>query len=201
VLQLAGLLTGNSTLNVTTFNNVRLPNGNRAFTIQPAIVYGNPGVGYLASTDGNPQVGGTAIHLYTVPDTGTPTLTVTDIPVAAYKVAPGAPQPNSTTSLAVAGDILTSSPVWRNGSLWIAQQVADSTGTLPVVRWYEVLTSSNTVRQTGTLNGAGAAFLPSITVDASGATDIVFDTSSTSQFASPTFAHREATDPLGQMPV
>jgi hypothetical protein len=201
VLQLAGLLTGNSTLNVTSFNNVKLPNGNRAFTIQPAIVYGTSGVAFLASTDGNPQVGGSAIHLYTVPDTGTPTLTATDIPVAAYKVAPGAPQPNSTTNLAVAGDILTSSPVWRNGSLWIAQQVADSTGTVPVVRWYEVVTSSNTVRQTGTLNGAGAAFLPSITVNASGATDIVFDTSSATQFASPTFAHREATDPLGQMPV
>lgn len=201
VLQLAGLLAGNSTLNVTTFNNVKLPNGNRAFTIQPAIMYGDPGVGYLASTDGNPQVGGSAIHLYTVPETGTPTLTAVDIPVAAYHVATGAPQPNSTTSLVVAGDILTSPPVWRNGSLWIAQQVADSTGTLPNVRWYEVLPSTNTVRQTGTVTGAGAAFLPSITVTASGATNIVFDTSSTTQFPSPAFAHREATDPLGATPV
>ncbi len=200
-LQLGGLLTGNSTLSVTTFNNVKLPNGNRAFTLQPAIVYGNPGTAFVASTDGNPQLGGSAIHLFTLPDTASPSLTVADIPVAAYKVAPGAPQPNSSTSLAVAGDILTSSPVWRNGSLWIAQEVADSTGTLPVVRWYEVVTSTKSVRQTGTINGAGAAFLPSITVTASGATDIVFDTSSSTQFASPAFAHREATDPTGQMPV
>jgi hypothetical protein len=202
VLQLAGLLAGNSTLNVTAFPNVHLPNGNRAFTIQPAIMYGDPGVGYMASTDGNPQVGGNAIHLWTVSETGTPTLSVVDIPVAAYKVGPPGPQPNTTNPLSISGDILTSPPVWRNGSLWIAQQVADSTGTVPVVRWYEVLPASKTVRQTGTLTGAGAAFIPSITVTASGATDIVFDTSnSSSQFASAAFAHREATDPLGTMPV
>ena len=200
-LQLAGLLTGNSTLSVTTFSNVKLPNGNRAFTIQPAITYGTPGVAFLASTDGNPQVGGSAIHVYTIPETGTPTLSAVDIPVSAYNLVPGAPQPNTATKLTISGDILTSSPVWRNGSLWVAHTVADSTGTNPVVRWYEVLTSNNTVRQSGTLTGAGAAFLPSITVSASGATDIVFDTTSSSQFASPTFAHREASDPLGQMPV
>src|SRR6476469_1011781 len=171
-LDLAGLLAGNPTLNVTTFSNVKLPNGTGAFTIQPAIMYGDPGVGYMASTDGNPQAGGNAIHLYTVSETSPPTLTAVDIPVAAYKVGPPAPQPNSTAVLSISGDILTSPPVWRNGSLWIAQQVADSTGTLPVVRWYEVVTSSKTVRQTGTVNGAGAAFIPSITVTASGATDI-----------------------------
>ncbi|HEY7402802.1 MAG TPA: Ig-like domain-containing protein [Candidatus Angelobacter sp.] len=200
-LQLAGLLTGNSTLNVTTFSNVQLPGGKRAFTIQPAITYGTPGVAFLASTDGNPQVGGSAIHVFTIPETGTPTLSQVDVPVAPYKVLAGAPQPNTTTQLTIGGDILTSSPVWRNGSLWVAHAVADSTGTNPVVRWYEVLTSNNTVRQSGTLTGAGTAFFPSITVTASGATDVVFHTTSSSQFASPTFAHREATDPLGQMPV
>jgi hypothetical protein len=201
-LQLAGLLAGNSTLSVTAFPNVHLPNGNRAFTLQPAITYGDPGVAYMASTDGNPQVGGNAIHLWTVTETGTPALSVVDIPVAAYKVGPPGPQPNTTNPLSISGDILTSPPVWRNGSLWIAQQVADSTGTVPVVRWYEVLPASKTVRQTGTITGAGAAFIPSITVTASGATDIVFDTSnSTSQFASAAFAHREANDPLGTMPV
>jgi len=200
-LQLAGLLTGNSTLNVTTFSNVKLPSGKIAFTIQPAITYGTPGVAFLASTDGNPQVGGNAIHLYRIPETGTPTLSAVDVPVAAYNLVADAPQPNTTTKLSILGDILTSSPVWRNGSLWVAHAVADSSGTNPVVRWYEVLTANNTVRQSGTLTGAGSAFLPSITVTGSGATDIVFDTTSSSQFASPTFAHREATDPLGQMPV
>ncbi|HYX53091.1 MAG TPA: Ig-like domain-containing protein [Candidatus Limnocylindrales bacterium] len=200
-LQLAPLLTGNSTLSVTTFNNVKLPSGGRAFTIQPAVTYGTPGTAYLASTDGNPQVGGSAIHLFTVPETATPTLSVVDVPVAAYKVVASAPQPNTTTQLTVSGDIMISSPVWRNGSLWVAHAVADSTGTIPVVRWYEVVTGTKTVRQSGTLTGAGAAWYPSITVTASGATDIVFHTSSSTQFASPTFAHREASDPLGTMPV
>jgi hypothetical protein len=201
-IQLAGLLTGNSTLNLTSFPDVKLPNGNRAFTIQPAIVYGSSGVAFLASTDGNPQVGGNAIHLYTIPETGTPTLTATDIPVTAYTVGQaGVPQPNSTTKLTIGGDIMTSPPVWRNGSLWVAHSSGDSAGGLPVVRWYEVVTASLTVRQSGSVTGAGIAFFPSITVTASGATDIVFHTTSSTQFVSPAFAHREATDPLGQMPV
>jgi hypothetical protein len=201
VLQLADLLAGSSTLHVTTFANVKLANGKLAFTIQPAIMYGSSGVAYLASTDSSPQVGGSSIHLFSIPTAGTPTLTVTEIPVAPFKLSQLAPQPNSSTSLENIGDILSSPPVWRNGSLWITHQVADATTGLPAVRWYEVVTSTHTVRQSGTINGAGAAFFPAITVTASGATDLVFYTSSKTQFASAAFAHREASQPLGQMPV
>ena len=201
VLQLADLLAGNPTLHVTTFPNVKLPNGKPAFTIQPAIMYGNSPVAYLAATDSSPQVGGSSIHLFSIPTTGTPTLTVTEIPVAPFKLSQSAPQPNSSTSLGDIGDIISSTPVWRNGSLWITHQVADATTGLPTVRWYEVVTSTHTVRQSGTIHGAGAAFFPAITVTASGATDLVFYTSSSTQFASAAFAHREASQPLGQMPV
>ena len=199
VIQLAGLLTGNTTLNVTSFADVKLPDGRRAFTIQPAIMYGTPGSAFLASTDSNPQVGGSAVHVFTIPDTGTPVLSMTDVPVTPYKVIAGAPQPNTTTQLTVGGDILISPPVWRNGSLWVTHTVADSTGTIPVVRWYEIATSTNTVKQSGTATGAGAAYLPAITVGNSGAADVVFNTSSSSQFPSAAFAHREPGDPLGQM--
>lgn len=198
-IQLAGLLTGNTVLNVTSFPDVKLPDGRRAFTIQPAIMYGTPGSAFLASTDSNPQVGGSAIHVFAIPDSGTPTLSVTDVPVTPYKVIAGAPEPNTTTQLTVGGDILVSPPVWRNGSLWVAHTVADSTGTIPVVAWYEVATATNTVKQSGTITGAGAAYLPAITAGTSGAADIVFNTSSSSQFPSAAFAHREPTDPLGQM--
>jgi hypothetical protein len=200
VLQLADLLTGAATLRVTTFPHAKLPNGGNAFTIQPAVMYGDQGVAYMASADGSPQLGGNSIHLFSIPTTGTPTLTVSDVPVAAYKVVASAPQP-STTRLSNEGDVLTSSPVWRNGSLWVTHAVADPTGQFPLVRWYEIVTATHSVRQSGTISGAGAAFMPSITSTATGATDIAFFTSSSSQFVSPAFAHREASQPLGQMPV
>jgi Bacterial Ig domain len=200
VLQLADLLSGAATLRVTTFPHVKLPNGGNAFTIQPAVMYGDQGVAYMASADATPSVGGNSIHLFSIPTTGTPTLTVTDIPVAAYKPVASAPQP-SATRLSNEGDILVSSPVWRNGSLWVTHAVADSTGQFPLVRWYEIVTATHSVRQSGTISGAGAAFMPSITVTATGATDIVFFTSSSTQFVSAAFAHREASQPLGQMPV
>lgn len=200
VLQLADLISGATTLRVTTFPHVKLPNGGNAFTIQPAVMYADKGVEYMASTDANPEVGGSSIHLFSIPTTGTPTLTVSDIPVAAYKPVASAPQP-STTRLTNEGDILVSSPVWRNGSLWVTHAVADPTGQFPLVRWYEIVTSTHAVRQSGTISGAGAAFMPSITVTGTGATDIAFFTSSSTQFVSAAFAHREASQPLGQMPV
>ncbi len=60
---LAELLAGNSTLNITTFENVQTAGGHEAFGIQPAVSYGTPSAEFLVAADfsANP---GTLLNLF-----------------------------------------------------------------------------------------------------------------------------------------
>jgi len=69
------------------------------------------------------------------------------------------------------------------------------------VRWYEIDTATETLKQSGTVSGAGNATYPAITVTPDGSATLVYTTSSSTQFASAGYAHRNASDPPGAMPV
>jgi hypothetical protein len=49
VIGLPELLSGNSSLKITTFKNVRDASGELAFSVQPALTYGTPGSEFLAA--------------------------------------------------------------------------------------------------------------------------------------------------------
>lgn len=196
VIQLADLLAGRSTLNMTQFKDVRDANGTRAFAIEPAITYGDSPQEFLLS---NPIFSSPVVALYTINTSGMPTLSVTNIAIPPFQPPPPASQRGSTTTIGAQGNIL--SPVWRNNSLWFTQGVADSTGQNAVVRWYEFDTNAKTFKQVGTVSGVGEAYFGALTVLPNGEVDMVYSTSSASQFVSGGYAHRDPTDPPNTMPV
>lgn len=194
IIPTSELIAGSSTLNVTRFKKVKTGSGAAAFGIEPAVQYGSSSEEFLL---GNPD--GNSIPFFTINTAGTPTLSVVNVPVPAFRNTPEAIQPNTTITIPPGPNVL--SPVWRNNSLWFTQGVADSSGQNPVVRWYELDTPSKAVKQVGTESGVGAAYYGALTVRPDGGVDLVYCTSSATQFASAGYAHRDPTDPPNTMPI
>jgi hypothetical protein len=197
-IQLPELLSGNPKLRITSFANVTGPSGAMLHgPIIPALTYGS-GPEYFVS-NGPPGV----LYVFSMPTTGALTLTSTVLNTVPYPEPPLAPQPGSSVGLGVGGDAIFT-VVSRNGSLWVSQSVGSGPGTPAanaVIRWYEIDPSGPSVRQLGTVVGAGDAFTPALTVRADGQADLVYSTSSATQFASAGYAHRNPTDSPNTMPV
>lgn len=190
VVGLPELLAGSNTLNVTRFTNLS-PNG----AIQGAHTYGNFAAEYLLESADQANV----LHIYKINTSGTPTLTTTDVSVPPYKEAPArAAQPGGVIGL-IDGPNDMLSAVWRNNSLWTAHTISSADGNSAVVRWYEIDTTTMTVKQSGEISGAGFASFPAITALADGEVFVVYTTSSATQFASAGWAHRDPSDPPGTM--
>ena len=191
VVGLAELLAGNSNLNITHF-----PSNAPAGAIQGAIPYGDSPTEYLLRS----AEAGVVLHLYMINTAGTPILSTTDVTVPAYQNPPPfAPQPGQGQLINSPTEIL--SAVWRDNSLWTAQSVASDDGSSAVIRWYEIDTTTKTVKQMGNVAGAGNANYGVITVLPDGEATLIYSTSSATQFASAGFAHRGPSDPAGTMPV
>lgn len=197
IVQMPELLSGNSNLRITDFPNVVAPSGAMVDgPIIPAVTYGASDREFLVSI-GPPGV----IYLYSVPTSGTPTLNSVQLNTTPYPAPPLAPQPGSSVGLSVGGDAMFTA-VWRDGSLWVAQSVGNGPGNpsaSAIIRWYEIDPVTPTVRQLGTVTGAGNAYIPALTVRPDGEVDLVYTTSSTMQFASAGYAHRNPTDPPNTM--
>ena len=191
VIGLAELLAGNSNLNITHF-----PSNASSGAIQGAITYGNSPTEYLLRSAET----GAVLHLYMINTAGTPMLTTTDVTVPAYQEPTAfAPQPGKGQLINSPTEILGA--VWRDNSLWTAHSVASDDGSSAVIRWYEIDTPTKTVKQMGTVAGAGNANYGVITVLPDGEATLIYSTSSATQFASAGFAHRSPSDPVGTMPV
>lgn len=199
VIQIPELLSGNSNLRITDFANVKGAGGAPVFgPIIPAITYGASDREFLVS-NGAPGT----LYVFSIPTSGTPTLSAAKLATTPYPPPPLAPQPKSSVGLSVGGDGIFTA-VWRNGSLWVSQSIGSGPGTPAanaVVRWYEIDPVTPAVRQLGSIAGAGDAFMPALTARADGQVDVVYTTSSTTQFASSGYAHRNPTDPPGTMSV
>ena len=191
VVGLAELLAGNSNLNITHF-----PSTASSGAIQGAITYGSSSVEYLIRSAGT----GNVLHLYMINTSGTPTLTTADLTVPSYNQPPPfAPQPGGGQLPNSPSEIF--SAVWRNNSLWTAHSVSSDDSSTSVVRWYELDPIAKTIKQSGAVAGAGSADYGVITVLPNGDADLVYTTSSATQFASAGYAHRSSSDPAGSMPV
>jgi len=201
VIGLPELLSGNQNLNITTFKGVETAAGSPAFAIEGAVTLGSASQEFLVAADfsANPSA---TIDLFSINTSGAPVLSSgTLAPPGKYGQPPNAPQPGTGTPIDTA-DFRMLNAVWSNGSLWCAQNVADSTGQNAVAAWYQVSIpdlADAALAQSGQISGSGNAYFPSVTVKPNGEVIIPFTTSSPIQYASAAFTGRASTDPAGTM--
>ena len=201
VIGLPELLSGNSSLNVTTFTSVTTASGIPAFAIEPALTYGTTSDEFLVAADFSGPVSKT-LDVFSINTSGTPTLKTTSLQVPPYTMPPDAAQPNADTPIAT-NDFRLLNAVWSNNTLWCAQDIADTESSNPVAGWYEIAASSlSTVSllQSGAISGVGNAYFPAVSVDSSANAQVVFTTSSSTEFASAAYTGRAgSSDPLNTM--
>ena len=199
VIALPALLSGSSTLSITTFQDVQTASKQLAFSIQPALSYGTPSAEFLVAADfsANP---GTQLDLFSITTSGTPTLTAANLTVPSFSLPPDAPQPESY-NLIVTDDFRTLNAVWNSGSLWVGQNVQGSSG-LAAARWYQIALSdlsSASLTQSGDVTGSGAAYYPALGAEPDGTAFMAFTTSSWTTYASAAYAARLPADSPGTM--
>jgi hypothetical protein len=200
VIGLPELLSGSSSLKITTFKNVRDASGDLAFGIQPALTYGAPGSEFLvaASFAANP---GNSLILLSINTSGVPALSTAALTVPPFSLPPNAVQFGSGNTIDT-GDFRALNAVWSNGSLWLGQNVANSNFSGPAGRWYQIgLTalSSASLVQSGDVSGVGSAYYPAISETPNGTVGMAFSTSSSVLQASAAFTGRLPVDPTGNM--
>jgi hypothetical protein len=191
VIGMPELLQGNSALNITQFDQV-LPfcSGSAG----PVLNLTSSTAGYLlAQTAGG---NGNVLTLLTLETSGKPTLTTSTVPVPHYNIPEPPPQPGTITTIVRPGSDIYSA-VFRNGSVWAVQSVKPDDGNSAGVRWYEIDPKGKTVRQFGTITGAGNAYVGAITVLPTNEVFLVYTTSSDKQFASAGYGYRSAVEPPG----
>ena len=163
----------------------------------PAITFGSSPIEYMLQA-----IGGGLLRLFQINTSGTPTLSSREFIVDSYSQPPPfAPQPgDASNSKLINGSDDILSLVWRNGSLWANHTVMGPNNNA-VVRWYQIDPVALTVRQMGAVSGAGNASYGALTVLPDDSVDMVFTTSSSTQFASAAYAHRSPADPPGTVSV
>jgi hypothetical protein len=200
VIGLPELLAGNPNLNITAFTNVQTADGFPAVAIQPALTYGSANDEFLVAARFDAYTG-TALNLFAIPTSGTPTLSTADLSVPPYTFPPDALQAGTYATI-LTDDYRPLNAVWANGSLYCTQNVSAVTTYGVVARWYQIQVSdlaSASLTQSGDVAGNGDAYYPAISQKADGSISLAFTTSSHLQFASAAFTGREASDPLGTM--
>jgi Abnormal spindle-like microcephaly-assoc'd, ASPM-SPD-2-Hydin/Beta-propeller repeat len=198
VVGLPALLSGGSTLNITTFKNVLTASGKQAFSIEPALTYGSAPAEFLAAAEAYSSTE-TTLNLFSITTTGTPALSAADLTVPGFSIPPNAPQPG-TGALIDTNDYRLLNAVWKDGSLWCGQNALGSTGGNSAGRWYEISLASladAALVQSGELNGAGAAYFPAVALKADGSLGIAFTTSSAQVPASSAYTMQLPGDAAG----
>lgn len=143
------------------------------------------------------------VTVYALSDVLTsPQLSQTSMDVAAFDQPPDVPQLGGGLLPSVGSRFL--SGVVRNGSLWTAHAIMDSTvANKAVVRWYQFDVSGfpgdTTLAQSGYVDpGPGIhACYPAVNVDAEGNMGLTCSISSASQYVAIGYTGRRATDPAG----
>jgi Abnormal spindle-like microcephaly-assoc'd, ASPM-SPD-2-Hydin/Beta-propeller repeat/Cep192 domain 4 len=200
MIGLPALLAGNSTLNITTFENVTTATGGPAFSIEPAVTYGNAPGEFLvaAGFTSNP---GANLNVFEINTSGTPALSTVNLTVPQFSMPPDATQSGSGFQIAT-NDFRLLNAVWSNGSLWCGQNVYQPAGLGVAARWYQIAaTSLGTVSltQTGDVTGSGDGYFPALSVNSGGDVGMVFTTSGPTHLASAAFTGRAASDPPNTM--
>lgn len=200
VIGLPALLSGSSSLSITTFKDVQTASSHLAFGIQPAVSYGTPSAEFLVAADfsANP---GTTLNLFSITTSGTPTLSSSDLTVPSFSLPPSAPEPGVNTGI-ITDDFRILNAVWSNGSLWCGQNVVGyATGNV-AARWYQIALSdlsSASLSQSGEVDGEEAAYYPELGAESDGTAMMTFSTSSQTIYPSAAYTGRLPADPPGKM--
>jgi hypothetical protein len=166
--------------------------GTKVHSVRPARTFGSPGVEYLVSN--SPFVTRTFVTLWSLSGAGTAesSLSAFDLPVAASLAPPRANQEGGspgkpgcpTPCLIDTGGGNVTSAVYRNGSLWFSQTVADSGGAYSRARYARIGVAARTLLEDEAFGSDGCwYFYPAVAVDAGNNLSMVFGRSCTDAFA------------------
>jgi len=205
-ISLSDLYAGSSSPALTTFKDIKTAADVMVSQVQPAFnASGTPPQEFLAAAlypSDTHATSSSILSLLSIDMSGTPALKEVDLSVPSYSLPPNAPQPGTSVPIATNKDFRLINAVWADGSLWCAHTVADDNGTSAIVRWYKIsLTnlSSATLQDSGTIRGSGNAYFPAMMVGPNNQVNVVFGTSSASQYASASYTGRSGGDPPGTM--
>ncbi len=207
VIPKAQLLNGTSSITFTIFSN---PAGS-GFTMQPAHVFGSSSTEYFIHEDygcPDPTFPCLKLNNITFPG-GTPTWnTIGDIVVNSYSGLsfPDAPQLGSSNGIET-NDRRLLNAIFRNGSLWTAHTVRNSTYAKTDVAWYQIdparatpsLPFGTPVQQGRISNTSRWYYFPSIAVNSYNDVGIGFSGSSSTEYAGAYYTARKSSDPPGTM--
>src|SRR5579875_5034 len=184
--------------------------GDLAFTPEPAMVSdGSASPGYVIAADFNDSTGdnsGSHLMLWQIGDaSGSPALIADgDVPVPSFSVPPAVPQPGTTDTLDSLDGRLTQAVEAEDPNaggaeaIWTQHTIAGGSGSM--VRWYEVMPASLSVRQTGSIgDSAGYAFNAAIAPTLNGGAVIDYDTGGAAQTVTIKAQSRLPSDPLDAM--
>ncbi|MBI3979357.1 MAG: hypothetical protein HY331_14335 [Chloroflexi bacterium] len=172
--------------------------GSTAYTIQPAVTFGRPGVEYFVNSNSR---SGSFLTLWKLAGSLGSPLTRQTVSVNPYSIPPDARQ-FGTTTLIDTGDARLLNAVYANGSLWTGHTVSKNwgSGNVAAIRFYELRPESGAVRQQSTF-GADQLdyYYPAIMPDSAGNVTIVFSRSGPDDYVSLGYTGRLAGDPVNSL--
>jgi hypothetical protein len=182
------------------FFGMRNADNTVAFTIQPCHTFGAPQVEYLVNSA---FPSGNYLTVWRIINpVAAPSLTRTQVGVAAYSLAPNADQSGGAPPLNT-GDVRVLHAVFRGDSIWTAFTTAHNWGAGPnraAIQWAQIRAAVPALVQQGIYGAANLHyFYPAPCPDANGNMIIVFSRSGPSEFGSILYTGRRSTDPLGAL--
>jgi hypothetical protein len=195
LLETARLLSGSP---VTTWTDLVDLDAGAVTGLLPATTFGDPGTVFLVSrSDCGFTIHGVADPL------GTPSIVTRVVGTgAAFCGAPPVAAQPGGAALDIAAAGFNAQPVYRNGSLWVADTVGVSlpSGDVSAIRWLQIDVAAwpdeVAAVQDAFFGAEGVSHVaPAITVDATSNLSIVYVRSGATEFASAWVTGRRATDP------
>ena len=177
----------------------RVPPDFSRFTPSPAHSLSSTSDLFMAMNEGNTLA---LFRVSGVPGVGPVTETTRRLPIRDWRPPPDAEQPGSPRL--DTSDESVISVTWQHGVLWLAGNErcspAGDTGTRSCLRLIEVRTDSVIVRQDMSVGAAGKYYYyPALRPDVAGNLYVVFNISSSTEFAGVHVTGRLATDPLNTL--
>jgi hypothetical protein len=128
-----------------------------------------------------------------------PVLTGRRIPVQQYNTAPNANQLGGGTLIEVNGSHIKTSPVIRDGFLYGAHSIRNTTNTAyGSARYFKYNLSTNLIDEVGELGASGYFYIyPTITVDQDHNLAVTFSRSADTEYAGAYYSSKLAADPPG----
>jgi hypothetical protein len=181
--------------------NANPPAGTQLYHIHPTFSYTAGQGGYLFFANNG---GGNYYVIYKVlnPTANPPRLRGKDIPVQFYYGTPNAGQLGGSTAISSNGSGVETSPIIRDGKLYVAHSVGNSTSPSYASAKYLILDLNTvTIEEQAELGAVGYFYIfPTLAVDESNNIGMTFTRSATTEYAGAFYSTKKAGDPPGLNP-